>query len=103
LGLTGGSAIVVVPTILGQWEVQLHQRGREKTILTQTDLRSAISEAENFVKDRFVDLLPLVKLRTRWRSEPATKKQIRMLRRRKIKTPEGLTKGQASHLIGMLA
>ena len=102
LGLTGGSALVVVPTILDRWEVQLHQRGREKTLMSKTDLHSAIWEAEKFVKNQFSDLMPLVKLHTRWRSAPATEKQIRALRRRKIKAPEGLTKGQASHLIGML-
>jgi hypothetical protein len=31
------------------------------------------------------------------------KKQINVLRRRKIEVPAGLTKGQASHLIGMLS
>ena len=63
---------------------------------------SAVLEAEKFVKNQFSDLMLLVKLHTRWRSAPATEKQIRVLRRRKIKAPEGLTKGQASHLIGML-
>ena len=102
LGLTEGNAIVVVPTILDEWEVQLHQRGREKTITIKTDRRSAILAAENRVKNQFADLLPLVKLRTRWRRAPATEKQIQVLRRRKIEVPAGLTKGQASHLIGML-
>jgi len=102
LGLTEGNAIVVVPTILDKWEVQLRHGGREKTITSKTDLRSAILEAENVVKNQFSDLMPLVKLHTRWRSAPATEKQIRVLRRRKIKVPAGLTKGQASHLIGIL-
>ena len=103
LGLTEGSAILVVPTILDKWEVQLRQRGREKTIMSKNDPRSAILGAEKFVKDQFSDLLPLVKLYTRWRSAPATEKQINVLRRRKIEVPAGLTKGQASHLIGMLS
>ena len=103
LGLTGANAILVVPTILDKWEVQLRQRGIEKTIMTKTDLRSAIFAAENFVADQFSDLLPLVKLYTRWRDAPATKKQIKVLHRRKIEVPAGLTKGEASHLIGMLS
>ncbi len=101
--LHGGSTLVVVPTILDKWEVQLRQMGREKTMMIKTDLRSAILKAENFVKDQFRDLLPLVKLHTRWRSAPATEKQINVLRSRKINVPDGLTKGQASHLIGMLS
>lgn len=103
LGLTGANAILVVPTILGRWEVQLRQRGLEKTIMIKTDLRSAILGAEKFVTDQFSALLPLVKLYTRWRDAPATKKQIKVLHRRKIEVPAGLTKGQASHLIGMLS
>jgi ATP-dependent helicase IRC3 len=102
LGLTEGNAIAVVPTILDKWEVQLRQRGREKTTTSKTDLRSAILAAESLVKNQFADLLPLVKLRTSWRRAPATDKQVRVLRHRKIEVPAGLTKGQASHLIGML-
>ncbi len=103
LGLTQGRAIVVVPTILGKWEVQLRQREREKTIMSQTDLELAIIEAEAIVKDQFQDLLPLVKRNIRWRRAPATEKQIKVLRNMKINVPKGLTKGQASHLIGMLS
>ena len=102
LGLTEGNAIAVVPTILDKWEVQLRQRGREKTTTSKTDLRSAILAAESLVENQFADLLPLVKLRTSWRRAPATDKQIRVLRHSKIEVPAGLTKGQASHLIGML-
>ena len=69
----------------------------------RTNLPAAILEAEKFIKNQFSELLPLVKLDTRWRSEPATKKQIQVLRRRKITEPKGLTKGQASHLIGILS
>ncbi len=47
--------------------------------------------------------LSRVKLYTRWRDAPATKKQIKVLHRRKIAVPAGLTKGEAGHLIGMLS
>lgn len=103
LGLKEGNAMVVLPTILGRWEVQLRQGGEERIITSKPDLRSAISVGEDFVRKHFDDLLALVKLSTRWRSEPATEKQLRVLRRRKIHIPRGLTKGQASHLIGMLS
>ena len=103
LGLTEGNSVVVAPTILGNWEVQLRRRGREKTITNKTDLRSAIVDAEAYIKTHFHDLMPLVKCNIRWRREPATEKQIKVLRSRKVNVPEGLTKGQASHLIGMLS
>lgn len=103
LGLTGRTAIVVSPTILGSFEVQVHQRGREKSIATEQGLHSAVLEAESFVRANFSDLLGLVKRDTRWRREPATEKQIKVLLSKKIEVPQGLTKGQASHLIGMLS
>ncbi len=103
LGLIGGNAVVVAPTILSNWEIQLRHRAKEQTIARKTDLHSAILAAEAFVKDQFRDLLPLVKLNTRWRNAPATEKQIKVLLARKINVPAGLTRGQASHLIGMLS
>jgi superfamily II DNA or RNA helicase len=103
LGLTEERAVLVLPTILGEWEVQLRQMGREEAVLSRPDLPSVISEAEDFVARRFRDLLPLVRLDTRWRRAPATEKQLGILRSRKIEVPKGITKGQASHLIGMLS
>ena len=104
LGLTEGRALFVTPTILGKWEVQLQERGKEdRAIATAFDLPSAIRAAEGFVERQFGDLIPLVKLDTRWRRAPATEKQMRVIRSRKIEVPRGLTKGQASHLIGMLS
>jgi superfamily II DNA or RNA helicase len=103
LGLTEERAVLVLPTILGEWEVQLRQRGRDEPVLIKSDLPSAISAAESLVEHRFGDLLPLVRLGTRWRRAPATEKQINVLRSRKIEVPKGITKGQASHLIGMIS
>ncbi len=103
LGLTEGNAFIVAPTILGDWEVQLREKGRETVIMNNDNLRSAILDAEAYVKSHFPDLLRLVKRDTRWRRAPATEKQIKALRSRKIDAPEELTKGQASHLIGMLS
>jgi ATP-dependent helicase IRC3 len=103
LGLTVGQAIVVAPTILGAWEVQLCKKRGETVIGNNPDLRSAIVHAEGYVKRNFPDLLKLVKRDTRWRRAPATEKQVRLLLNKKINAPKGLTKGQASHLISMLS
>jgi ATP-dependent helicase IRC3 len=103
LGLTGGQAIVVAPTILGAWEVQFCKKRGESVIGNNPDLRSAIVHAEGYVKRNFPDLLKLVKRDTRWRRAPATEKQVRLLLNKKINAPKGLTKGQASHLISMLS
>jgi superfamily II DNA or RNA helicase len=103
LGLTGGKAIVVAPTILDDWEVQLGKREGETVIGNNPDLRAAIVHAEGYVKRNFPELLKLVKRDTRWRHAPATEKQVKLLLNKKINVPKGLTKGQASHLIGMLS
>ncbi len=103
LGLTNGHAVIVAPTILGKWDVQLRQRQRDQTLMSLSDLHLAIVEAETYVEDHFSDLLPLVKRHTRWRRAPATEKQVKLLQTRKINVPDGLTKGLASHLIGMLS
>lgn len=103
LGLTGGDAIVVSSTILGHWEVRIRQMGKEHTLASKGDLRSAVLKAESLVRGQYRDLLPLVERDTQWRREPATEKQVHVLLSRKLGVPKGLTKGQASHLIGMLS
>jgi hypothetical protein len=39
----------------------------------------------------------------RWCSAPASEKQIQFLQNKKISVPDGLSKGEAIHLIGMLS
>ena len=103
LGLTKGNAIVVAPTILGDWEVQLHQGGKETVITKGASLASTIMDADLYIKNNLPDILKLVKRNTLWRRAAASEKQIKALRSKKISVPAELTKGQASHLIGMLS
>ncbi|MBW1802549.1 MAG: hypothetical protein JRJ85_17675 [Deltaproteobacteria bacterium] len=69
LGLTGGRAMVILPTILGRYEVKYRQNAIEKVISDKSELNSAIKEAERFVSKNYSDLLVLVKLNTRWRTK----------------------------------
>ncbi len=102
LGLAGGKAIMVAPTILGEWEAVFRQRGKETFIGRGPDIRSAVTTSENYVTDHQKESVGLVARNTRWRRAPASDKQLKVLRSKKIKVPEGLAKGQASHLISML-
>ena len=102
LGLSEGRAVMVTPTILGEWEVLIGPRGRETVLARRPDIRAAIMEAEAHVRENLSDNVGLVTRETRWRRDSATKKQINVLRAKKLDVPEGLTKGQASHLISML-
>ena len=61
----------------------------------------AVRWAEAYVEEHRLDVPRLVERRTRWRRQPASEKQVAILIARKLHVPPGLTKGQASHLIGM--
>jgi hypothetical protein len=102
LGLAGGESITVAKTILGTWEVLLRARGSEKTVAGAESTFQAFAEAERFVEELRGDSVGLVLRTAKWRAEPATAKQIEILERRGLGLPAGLTKGHASHLIGML-
>ncbi|MBN1831980.1 MAG: DEAD/DEAH box helicase [Deltaproteobacteria bacterium] len=103
LGLTLGNAILLSPTILDSWEVNLRHKGKMRLIKSTKSIQTAIMAAEEYVKDHFPDLLKLVHRESRWRRSPASEKQINLLKNKGIEIPKGLTKGQASYLIGMLA
>ncbi|MBN1695963.1 MAG: DEAD/DEAH box helicase [Spirochaetales bacterium] len=103
LNLTKGQSITIAATILGKWEVILRSRGKD-TIMTATDtVRQAIAYAEHHVTEHRPDILRLVDLRGKWRTHPATKKQLSIISEKGIEIPENLTKGQASHIISMLS
>ncbi len=103
LSLAEGRALTIMPTILNKYEVTFSQKGVEKVLAVRPDLPHAIHSAEQLVRDQFSDLLPLVSLYSRWRNQPATEKQLNTLRNKNLDVPNGITKGQASHLIGMLS
>ncbi|MGD9160689.1 MAG: DEAD/DEAH box helicase [Desulfobacteraceae bacterium] len=103
LSLTNGRAIIIMPTILEKYEVIFCQKGVEEVLAVKPDLPHAIHSAEQLIRNQFKDLLPLVSLYSRWRKQPATEKQLNILRSRNLDVPKRITKGQASHLIGMLS
>lgn len=104
LSLPEGEQLTIAGTILDQWEVALRQ-GRRETPLARgcASLEQALQIADRFVARERADSEILVSREMRWRHQPATPKQLTLLRDRKIEAPPGLTKGQASHVIGMLS
>jgi hypothetical protein len=94
--------VFVAPTILGQWEFVRRGRGRDERLGEAADVPKAVRRAEAWVEKERKDSLGLVLLNTRWRHEPASERQKKLLEGRKIDVPKGITKGQASHLIAML-
>lgn len=102
LGLKDGKALLVEPDILGKWEVILREKGENKLINQENNLRNAILKAEYYIEKKYPQHVKLVSRYTRWRMEPASEKQRKILSKWKLEIPPNLTKGQASHLIGML-
>ena len=103
LGLAEHESVFVTPTILGEWEVVARGRGPETRIAKSGKRANAVRLAEEWVGAKRKSSLGLVLLKTRWRSEPASEKQKKLLKTKGITVPRAITKGQASHLIAMLA
>lgn len=57
---------------------------------------------ENVLERERPDAKKLVTRDSRWRDRPASDKQLAVLERRKLGVPEGMTRGDASRVIGML-
>ncbi|MBI5014564.1 MAG: DEAD/DEAH box helicase [Deltaproteobacteria bacterium] len=102
LSLPGGDAVTVTLDILGSWEAVARRGGAEEEIGRASDPCAAVRAADAYVESRCAEAVPLLFRHGRWRREPASEKQLQLLRERKLQLPGGLTKGQASHLIGML-
>jgi hypothetical protein len=102
LGLPGGDAVIVSRNILGQWEAVRRRGATEEVVARAADPRRVVQDADAFVESHCAEAAPLLYRHGRWRREPASDRQLQLLRERKIQAPPGLTKGQASHLIGML-
>ena len=102
LNLARGERARIAPTILGDWEVTLEDGSQESLLSRAHDLEDAVHDADRFVARNRADSIKLVQSHSPWRHQPASEKQLAVLRALKITLPARLTKGQASHLIGML-
>ena len=102
LNLAHGERITVAPTILGEWEVILKKDLQEQVLSRFRHCEQAVANADRFVREHRKDSVALVSRNSRWRFQPASERQLAVLKRQGLEVPKGLTKGQASHIIGML-
>ena len=102
LNLGHGERLVAAPNILGEWDLTLQQGGAEALLERTPDEAAAIHAGDRFVTRDRAAALPLVKRDIRWRYQPASEKQLRILGSLGLALPPQMTKGQASYLIGML-
>ncbi len=66
------------------------------------ELPDAIRTAQAFIQRERGAAVRLLDLSARWRRQPPSEAQRALLRRKGIPLPQGLTRGQASWMIGLL-
>lgn len=106
LGLPDREALVIRENMLDAWEIRFSsaKTEREERLLgTATDLPAAIRKAEAFVRRERGGALRMLDCFAGWREQPPSEAQLETLRRQRIPVPKGLTRGQASWMIGMLS
>jgi hypothetical protein len=100
LALTEGNAIVVQPTLLGDWEARVAGRtGEPVPIARAPDGAGAVQLADRFVLREFPQVVRLLRRDASWRDREPSEKQLQALRARRLPTPPGLTRGQASWML----
>jgi ATP-dependent helicase IRC3 len=65
------------------------------------NLKALVEYADRFVKKNYPHSLNFLSKSAGWRKNPATEKQLKILKKFKI-TTDGITKGEASNIIGKL-
>jgi superfamily II DNA or RNA helicase len=106
LGLKDREYVVIQQNLLDAWEVRFQAskgKGEERSLGTAPDLPRAIGKAEAFVRRERGEAIRIVDLSARWRNQPPSDAQLDLLRRKRIPVPQGLTRGQASWMIGLLS
>lgn len=92
-------------TLLDCWEVILRSTDKNMDgciVTTDTYLEKAVQTAEKYVRETHQDAIKLVNLNARWRRQPASDKQLALIKSKGIIPDKNLTRGQASHLISIL-
>lgn len=93
-------AMRVSRDLLGRWRVALADAaGHEQTVGEFSTLAEAVQRADAMVRSLRRNATALLNRRAGWRGGLATDKQIAALKRWRVPTWEGMTKGEASDLM----
>jgi ATP-dependent helicase IRC3 len=106
LNLPEREHIEIQQNLLDAWEVRFHsprRRGEAVSLGAAGNLPDAIHTAEAFVEKEHAAALRILDLSARWRDQPPSDAQRGLLCRQGIPIPKGLTRGQASWMIGLLS
>jgi ATP-dependent helicase IRC3 len=106
LGLPDREHVVIQQNLLDAWEVRFHsarRRGEAVSLGSAANLPDAIHTAETFVERERNAAIRILDLSARWRNQPPSEAQRALLQRKGVPIPKGLTRGQASWMIGLLS
>jgi ATP-dependent helicase IRC3 len=106
LDLPDREHVAIEQNLLDAWEVRFHsprRRGEAVSLGSAGDLPEAIRTAEAFVEEEREAAIRILDLSAHWRNQPPSDAQRGLLRRKGIPIPKGLTRGQASWMIGLLS
>ena len=106
LNLPEREHIELQQNLLDAWEVRFHsprRRGEVVGLGSAANLPDAIQTAETFVEKERAAAIRILDLSARWRNQPPSDAQRDLLQRKGIPIPKGLTRGQASWMIGLLS
>lgn len=95
-------ALLVRPTLLGDFEIQMIEGGGERTVGRSADLPGAIQKADRLVHIQRKDALKIVSRSASWRRQTPSEKQLTFLQSKGVPVPANLTRGQASLLVSYL-
>jgi ATP-dependent helicase IRC3 len=103
LSLTQGEWLAVAPNLLDSWDVEHGRRRTGATLIGRAPtLADAMQTADRYVASELPDALQLVQRHAGWRHQRPTDKQKNVLVRYGVHMPEGLTRGQAAHMISLV-
>jgi len=101
LALPGGRELRAEPSLLGDFGVELRDRGGAlvEDLGTCPSAEASVATADELVRERFREHLVVLSRDARWRGRTPTEKQLEILRARGVPAPDGLTRGQASWML----
>jgi superfamily II DNA or RNA helicase len=102
LSLPDGEWLAIQSNLLDTWDIEHKTSDGTKRLLRAETLVRAVQAADQFVMAQLPEAGRMVRRSARWRAEPPTDKQKAVLERNKIPVPEGLTRGQAAHMIALV-
>jgi superfamily II DNA or RNA helicase len=94
-----GETVIITPTMVGYDVVVKSKSQAQHKLGSFRGYRDAFTTAELWVRERRGDQLHLLDAKAEWRTQEMTSKQRAMLKQFRVKTPPGMTKGEAAMAI----